>query len=149
MADAEVVVVGPDELPLICGLHNEIFRPARDVASFRRRLAGRQNVLLLVAQIERRPVGFSLGIELKPNVFFAWLIGVLADYRRAGVATQLVEAESAWATERGYQYLRMECHNAHRPVLMMAIQLGFNVVGLRWDADRSDNLVIFEKTLVE
>ncbi len=149
MADADIVMVGPDELPLICELYNEIFRPARDVSSFRRRLAGRQNILLLIAQIERRPVGFSLGIELKPNVFFAWLIGVLPDYRRAGVATQLVEAESAWAEEHGYQYLRMECHNAHRPVLMMAIQLGFNVVGLRWDADRSDNLVIFEKTLGE
>jgi len=32
-------------------------------------------------------------------------------------------------------------------VLHMAIKTGFNVVGVRWDPDRQDNLIIFEKAL--
>ncbi len=149
MANAEVVVVGPGELPLIVEMYNEIFRPPRDVEFFRRRIIGRQNTLLLVAHVDQRPVGFSTGIELKHNVFFSWLTGVLPDYRRTGVATQLHEAEVAWAAEHGYRFVRMECHNAHRPILHMAIKSGFNIVGVRWDPDRSENLVIFEKTLTE
>lgn len=149
MANAEIVLVGPGELPLIAELYNEIFRPPRDVDFFRRRITGRRNTLLLVANVDQRPVGFSTSIELKPNVFFSWLTGVLPEYRRAGIATQLHEAEVAWAAERGYQYIRMECNNGHRPILHMAIAMGYDIVGVRWDADRQENLVICEKSLTD
>jgi GNAT superfamily N-acetyltransferase len=149
MANAEIVAVGPGELPLIVELYNEVFRPPRDLEFFRRRLAGRQNALLLVANVDQGPVGFSTAIELKHNVFFSWLTGVLPDFRRAGVATQLHEAEVAWAADHGYQYLRMECHNGHRPIIHLAIKMGFDIVGVRWDSDRAENLIIFEMNLAE
>lgn len=149
MANAEVVVVGPGELPLITDLYNEMFRPPHDVEFFRRRLLGRYNVLLLVANIDRQPVGFATGFELKPSVYYTWLSGVLPSMRRQGIASQLHEAMCAWAAERGYQHTRMECHNGHRPVLHMALKFGYNIVGVRWDPDRSDNLIIFEKYLAE
>ena len=147
MANAEVVVVGAGELPLITDLYNEIFRPSHDVEFFRRRFMGRYNGLLLVANVDKRPVGFSTGFELKPTVFFSWLTGVHPDFRRLAIASQLHEAQAQWAIEHGYQYIRMECHNAHRAILHMAIKTGFNVVGVRWDPDRQDNLIIFEKAL--
>jgi GNAT superfamily N-acetyltransferase len=147
MANAEVVVVGQGELPLITDLYNEIFRPPRDVEFFRRRFLGRYNPLILVANVDGRPVGFSTGFELKPSVFFSWLTGISADFRRSGVASQLHEAQIGWAAEHGYQYIRMECHNTVRPILHMAIKMGFIIVGVRWDQDRSDNLIIFEKTI--
>lgn len=147
MANADVVVVGPGELPMIADLYNEMFRPPHDVEFFRRRLVGRYNPLLLVANLDSRPVGFATGFELKPSVFFSWLTGVLPDFRRQGIAQQLHEAQCAWAAGHEYQYVRMECHNAHRAILHMAIAMDFNIVGVRWDPDRHDNLIIFEKTL--
>src|ERR1700722_3163829 len=72
MADAIIDLVGPDELPMISSLYNQIFRPARDIESFRRRFRGRYNVLMLIARIDDNPVGFFIGFELKPDVFFAW-----------------------------------------------------------------------------
>ncbi len=147
MADVQVVVVGPAELPLIAGMYNEMFRPPKDEQFFRRRFLGRHNPLILVAQLDNRPVGFATGFELKPSVFFAWLTGVLPDFRRQGIASQLHEVEDAWAGDHGYHYMRMECHNATRPILHMAIDMNYDIVGIRWDADHSDNLVIFEKVL--
>ena len=147
MANADVVVVGTGELPLIVNLYNEMFRPPRDLEFFRRRLLGRYNALLLIANVDGRPVGFSSGFELKPSVFFSWLTGVLPDFRRQGIASQLHEAQCAWATEHAYRYIRMECHNQHRPILQMAIAMNFNIVGMRWDPDRTDNLIVFEKSL--
>jgi len=149
MANAEVVIVGPGELPLVADLYNEIFRPPKEVEFFRSRFQGRYNSLILIANVDRQPVGFSTGFELKPSVFFSWLTGVHADFRRSGIATQLHEAQCAWAAEHGYEYIRMECHNAHRAILHMAIEMNFNIVGVRWDPDRGDNLIIFEKSLHE
>ncbi len=147
MADAVIDVVGMDELPRIVELYNQIFRPHRDIESFRRRYLGRYNILQMVARLGDRPVGFFLGFELKPDVYFAWFYGVLAEARRTGVGSQLMEAAQAWAAQHNYETIRLECYNQHRPMLHLAIELGYDIVGIRWDADRAANLVIFEKTL--
>jgi GNAT superfamily N-acetyltransferase len=147
MADAIIERVGLDELPTIVELYNDIFRPPRDIESFRRRFRGRYNVLMMVARLGERPVGFFLGFELKPLVFFAWFYGVLPDCRRQGIASQLMDAVHDWATTNEYESIRFECHNNSRPMLHLAIALGYDIVGMRWDPDRGDNLVIFEKVL--
>ncbi len=147
MADAIIDLVGPEDLPLICALYNQIFRPARDVESFRRRFRGRYNILMLVARVDEKPVGFFIGFELKPTVFFCWFYGVVPDRRRQGIATQLMDAVHSWARQNEYESIRFECHNQHRPMLHLAIALGYDIVGIRWDPDRGDNLVIFEKVL--
>jgi GNAT superfamily N-acetyltransferase len=149
MANAEIIVAGTEDIPILVNLYNEIFRPAHDEQFFIRRFMGRRNILLLLANIDQRPIGFAVGFELKPSVYYAWLSGVVAEYRRQGIAAQLMEAQHAWAADRHYRYIRMECHNAHRAVLHMAIALGYNIIGLRWDAERQENLIIFEKTLDE
>jgi GNAT superfamily N-acetyltransferase len=147
MADAVIEMVGPEDLPVIVQLYNQIFRPPRDVESFHRRYRGRYNVLQLVARLQNRPVGFFLGFELKPTVFFAWFYGVIPEYRRQGIASQLIEAVHSWARQNDYESIRFECHNQHRPMLHLAIALEYDIVGIRWDPDRGDNLVIFEKVL--
>ena len=50
--DAVIDVVGPEQLPAIVELYNQIFRPPRDVASFRRRYLGRHNVLQMLATVQ-------------------------------------------------------------------------------------------------
>jgi GNAT superfamily N-acetyltransferase len=147
MADAIIERVGPDELPLIVQLFNQIYRPARDLESFQRRYRGRYNVLQMIARIGQQPVGFFVGFELKPTVFYAWFYGVMADWRRQGIASQLMDAVHEWASQHGYEGIRFECHNQHRPMLHLAIAHGYDIVGIRWDPDRADNLVIFDKVL--
>ena len=147
MADAVIEILGPEDLPVLVNLYNQIFRPPRDVESFRRRYQGRYNVLQLLARVEKEPVGFFLGFELKPTVFFAWFYGVLPTWRRQGIASQLLDAVHSWARQNDYESIRFECHNQHRPMLHLAIASGYDIVGIRWDPDRGDNLVIFEKAL--
>ena len=147
MADAIIDMVGPEDLPVIVKLYNQIFRPSRDAESFLRRYRGRYNVLQMVARVEEQPVGFFLGFELKPAVFFAWFYGVVPECRRQGIASQLMEAVHSWARQNEYESIRFECHNQHRPMLHLAIALEYDIVGIRWDPDRGENLVIFEKVL--
>lgn len=147
MADAIIDIVGMEDLPIVVKLYNQVFRPSRDLESFQRRYQGRHNVLQMIARIEDRPVGFFLGFELKPQVFFAWFYGVLSDYRRQGIASQLMEAVHDWARENDYEAIRFECHNQHRPMLHLAIAKEYDIVGIRWDPDRGANLVLFQKML--
>ena len=78
MSDAVIDIVGPDSLPVIVKLYNQIFRPMREIGGFRRRYQGRHNVLQMIARVDDEPVGFFVGFELKPSIFFTWFYGVEA-----------------------------------------------------------------------
>lgn len=147
MATAKVDIVGLTDLPTIAELYNQVYRPTRDVEFFRRRFLGRYNPLLMVASLGGQPVGFLLGFELKPSVYFNWLLAVQPDVRRSGIASQLMDAMHGWVSEHGYAAIRFECQNQHRPMMHMALAREYDIVGIRWDPDRGHNLVIFEKSL--
>ncbi len=147
MANADIMIAGTEDIPTLVELYNEVFRPARDEQFFRRRFMGRRNILLLLAHVDGRPVGYSIGFELKPSTFFAWLAGVVPELRRQGIATQLMEAQHSWCAEHGYSYIRIECNNSHRMVMHLAVKLGYDIIGLRHDQERGENLIIFEKNL--
>jgi GNAT superfamily N-acetyltransferase len=149
MADAIIDIVGQDDLPVIVDLYNQIYRPAKDADSFRRRFRGRYNILRMIARIQDRPVGFFLGFELKPTTFFAWFYGVLPDFRRQGIASQLMDAVHEWAKDHEYESIRLECHNSARAMLHLAIEMNYIIAGIRWEPERADNLVILEKTFAE
>ena len=147
MADAIIDIVDLEDVSMIVELYNQIFRPPNGEDFFRRRYLGRHNVLQMIARVEKRPVGFFIGFELKPRVFFTWFYGVLNDYRRQGIASQLMDAVHEWASENDYEAIRFECHNQHRPMLHLGIAKEYDIVGIRWDPDRGANLVLFQKAL--
>jgi len=147
MTDVIIDLVEPEDMPVLVDLYNQIFRPPRNLDSFERRFMGRHNVLRLLARMGRDAVGFFLGFELKPTVYFAWFYGVQPEFRRVGIASRLMEAVHDWAREQEYESVRFECHNQHRPMLHLAIAKEYDIVGMRWDSDRGENLVIFEKVL--
>lgn len=149
MADAIIDRIDPKDLALITHLYNQIFRPERTEDEIRARLRGRHNVFAQVARIGADAVGFSIGMELKPGVHFSWLCGVVPEMRRAGIATQLMQAAEDWARTEGYHALRFECDNKIRPMLIFGIANAYDIVGIRWDQDRMSNLVIFEKQISE
>ncbi len=149
MANAEILVADEQLLPMAVDLYNGMFRPRREVDYFKRRFLGRYNILTLLARLDEKPVGFWMGFELKPGMFYLWMGGVLADARRNGVARQLQEAQQSWAREHGYEYIRCECLNHQREFIHFAITMGYALVGVRWDSTHADNLIVFEKTLSE
>jgi len=149
MADAIIDRLSPTDLEPIIHLYNGIFRPARPIDWIVRRLSGRRGILAQVARIGRDGVGFYLGFELKPDTHFTWLVGVVPEMRRAGIATQLMHSAEDWARTEGHRWMRFECDNRIRGFLHFGIANEYDIVGLRWDPDRATNLVIFHKALTE
>ncbi len=149
VAQADILIADDLQLPLAVELYNSMFRPRREIDFFKRRFLGRHNALTLLARLDNRPVGFWVGFELKPNMFYQWLGGVLSDFRRHGIARQLHEAQQAWSRDHGYEYIRCECLNHQREFIHFAISLGYDIAGIRWDSQHADNLIVFEKHVVE
>lgn len=149
MADAIIDRINPKDLATITHLYNNVFRPEREESYIRRRLEGRRAILAQVARIEHDAVGFYMGFELKPDTHFVWLVGVVPDMRRAGIATQLMHAAHDWAHMEGYRFVRFECDNRIRPFLHFGIANDYDIVGMRWDTDRMTNLIIFQKQISE
>ena len=145
MANAKIEAVGPAEYRIICDLYNAIARPPVDVDYFERRLNHHRRVQVMLAELDGNPVGFSCGYELRPSTYYSWLYGVLPEARRLGVASQLMDAQHAWVQAQGYEMIRLECGNRHRPMLILAVRRGYDIVGIRWDSRTAGNLVIFEK----
>jgi len=147
MADATIDRINPADLELVTHLYNSMFRPEQEEAWIARRLEGRMKPLVQVARIDDDAVGFYVGYELKPNTHYTWIVGVVPEMRRAGIATQLMHAAENWAKAEGYKYMRFECDNRIRAFLHFGISYDFDVVGIRWDLDRLSNLVIFERVI--
>ncbi len=149
VAQADIIIADDKLLYQAVELHNAIFRPKREQDFFKRRFMGRYNALTLIARVQDRPVGFWIGFELKPGMFYHWLGAVLHDFRRQGVGRQLHEAQQAWARDHGYEYTRCEAMNHQREFIHFGLAMGFDIVGVRWDSTHADNLVVFEKNLVD
>ncbi len=149
MAQADISIITEQQLPAIVELYNHVFRPPENMDYFRRRFQGRYNVLVMLAALDNRPVGFVIGFELKPFVFYTWLMVVAADFRRKSIGRQLIESQNEWARNHGYEFTRFEALNRHRPMISLAIDTSYDIVGTRWDAVRSDLLIQFEKALGE
>src|SRR5215471_7383540 len=147
MADVIVDLIAPDDVSVVVSLYNQIFRPPRDEDEFLRRYLGRHNVVQMVARLEGRAVGFVIGFELKPRVFVLWFLGVLNSHRRQGIASQLLDALHHWGKDNDYDSVRVECFNRQRAMLHLALHNDYDVVGLRWDADHGDNLILLQKAL--
>ena len=98
-----------------------------------------------------RMIAFCVAIPgLKPGgkvYLHSHMLGVLPEYRRQGIASQLMEAVHSWARLNDYESIRFECHNQHRPMLHLAITLEYDIVGMRWDPERNANLLLFQKVL--
>jgi GNAT superfamily N-acetyltransferase len=149
VAQAEIIIADEKLLPQAVELYNQVFRPKHDIDYFKRRFLGRYNILTLLARFGDKPVGFWIGFELKPSMFYHWLGAVVADARRQGVGRQLQEAQQAWAKDHGYEYIRCECMNHQREFVHFAVNLGYDIIGTRWDSTHADNLINFEKNLIE
>jgi GNAT superfamily N-acetyltransferase len=149
VAQADIIIADEKLLPQAVELYNQIFRPKHDLDYFKRRFLGRYNILTLIARLDDRPVGFWMGFELKPAMFYQWLGAVVPDLRRHGIARQMQDAQQAWAKDHGYEYIRCECMNHQREFIHFAIDVGYDIIGTRWDSTHADNLINFEKNLID
>jgi GNAT superfamily N-acetyltransferase len=97
--------------------------------TYEQRLHGRPS-LILIAEQAGDLVGYKVGYETAPGVFYSWLGGVDARWRRQGIATALRDRQEQWVPDRGYRSVEVKSANRFPAMLTMLISSGYQIVAV-------------------
>jgi predicted GNAT superfamily acetyltransferase len=132
-------------LPEILELHAQVLGPLSQ-GRFCARLRGRRRVLVLAALVQDRLVGYKVGFEERPGLFYSWVGGVHPDHRRQGIARALMQEQHRLVRQAGYRQVRTVSKNKHKAMLVLNIRSGFNIIGTYLDG-RGELKIVFQKSL--
>ncbi len=112
------------------------------------RLQNQSGLHLALAKIEGRVVGFKLGFTISDKVFYRWIGGVLLEFRKLGIAGDLMCAQHNWCHTKGYKMIQTKSHNKYPEMIRLNVRHGFHIVGTQ--TSNSEGLkIIFEKVLID
>ena len=104
--------------------------------------------LILTGEIEEKVVGFKVGYDrYDDGSFYSWMGGVLLDYRRKGVASELAVFQEKWAIDNGYKSIKLKTRNKHESMLAFAIEGGFQILNYELHKDIGEVKIWMEKIL--
>lgn len=135
--------VGPESLETIRDLNRTIFEEERIINTFER-----SHVLMLLAVLDGRPVGFKVGYRENRFVYYSAKGGVLPDVRRHGIARALMEAMIDRIRPHGYRRFAFDTFpNRHPGMTVLALREGFRVVQADYNHTYRDFRLRFEKRI--
>lgn len=138
--------LGETVISEIWGVLKVCFDPGPSV-NFAARVGEKRKPMALTARDGDRVVGFKLGYERTREEFYSWLGGVLPDYRRRGIAAELLKRQHAWCVDTGYPTVTTEVVNRNVAMLKLNLDHGFMIVGTR--ADDNGLKVLLSKQLAD
>ncbi|GAB3316344.1 hypothetical protein GCM10027299_06440 [Larkinella ripae] len=107
-----------------------------------------RNLLTILALDQQTVVGYKMGYQRKPGHFYSWLGCVNPDYRRQGIAGELMRQQHDWCREGGFQAVRTHTRNQWRDMLILNLRHGFDIIGTIANAGGHTTIVL-EKRLAE
>jgi len=118
-----------------------------DEAAYLQRLSNTQ-YLILVAEKDQQVVGFKVGYDrYQDGSFYSWLGGVLPEYRKDSIATQLADKQEKWALASGFDAIRLKTRNRFRAMLIFALKNGFLIENIEIKETVENNRINLRKLL--
>ncbi|WP_019376624.1 GNAT family N-acetyltransferase [Virgibacillus halodenitrificans] len=127
----------------VLNLHDSIFKDAATLIS---KAENKSKVIFNLALEDEEIIGYKIGYELEPNVFYSWLGGVDESHRNKGVASKLMDQQHLYLIEKGYEIVQTKTKNKWRGMLVLNIKSGFDVIGIYTD-NEGEPKIILEKRL--
>ncbi len=126
-------------------LYETIFDDAK-LDFFIDRITSKTDVIIVLTYFENSPVGFKIGYRYNETTFYSWVGGVLPDFRRKGIAQKLAKKQEELIKGKGYKKLRTKSMNRFKPMLILNIKNGFDIVQVYTNTSGQQKIV-FEKDL--
>ena len=83
--------------------------------------------LVLVYEAEGKAIAFKIGYPLSQNEFYSWLGGVLPEYRKEGVAQQLLDYQERWVRDKGYMKLSVKSMNRYPSMIRFLVKNKYQI----------------------
>lgn len=143
LSHLRIVEVDLSYIEVIRALNEIIFEEQRVINTFER-----EDLLMLVAYLGEEPVGFKIGYKESRFVFYSAKGGVLAEYRRYGIARRLLEEMMRRVREKGYSRFAFDTFpNRHPGMAVLALTEGFRLTKADYNTLYKDYRLRFEKKL--
>ncbi|MBS4198542.1 GNAT family N-acetyltransferase [Bacillus sp. FJAT-49732] len=127
----------------ILQIHEGIFQ---DSSIMVKKMENKRNLLIHVASINSKVVGYKIGYEISNEKFYSWLGGVDTTFRNLGIATKLMEKQHQYLIDKGYKIVQTKTKNKWRQMLILNIKNGFNIMDTYIDKN-GEIKIILEKNL--
>lgn len=98
--------------------------------------------LLLLAYVDDKLVGFKIGYGQDSDLFYSWTGGVHADYRKQGIARELMIRQHEWCKNSGYQRIETRTRNKFPQMINLNLKQGFHIVGTFTDTDKEPKIIL-------
>ncbi|MEX0600308.1 MAG: GNAT family N-acetyltransferase [Rhodothermales bacterium] len=142
-AGTRIEEVDFDAIETIREMNVAIFDEVRIINTF-----DREDLMMLIAWVEDRPAGFKVGYRENRFAFYSAKGGVLPEYRRQGLARQLLLYMMEEARRRGYVRLTYDTFpNRDRGMTILGLNEGFRVVKADFNKTYKDWRLRLEKRL--
>ena len=110
------------------------------------RLGKEATPVLLVARIDGKAVGYKVGYSKGTGKFYSWRGGVLPEFRRLGIATDLLQAQESWCRKQGFNSILTKTRAQNSEMLLFTIGAGYKIVSTEVHPERG-LMVCLEKSL--
>ena len=100
--------------------------------------------LALVAKSAGEIVAYKVGYGETESRFYSWIGGVLPEYRRNGLATELLRYQEQWCREQGYREINVWTANRYQTMLIFLLNEQYEIYAVA-----NDSKVLMRKLLDE
>ena len=120
------------DVPVLVGIEKEIYPESPwSAAQFKEELSGvPKSRKYIIAQEENQIVGYA-GIALAGDVADIHTLTVLPDFRRRGIASQMLRDLEAWAQEKGIASFMLEMREGNAEAQPLYEKHGYQVISRR------------------
>lgn len=91
-------------------------------------------------------VGFKAGYAMSQTKYYSWLGGVHEEFRRQGIASELMRLQHEWLRVRGFQVIETSANQENAFMAELNLRQGFIACGIRREPHRVQ--VLFNKSLL-
>ena len=128
----------------ILKLHKDIFGTSEDLII---KMSSKPHLLVITTMDDNQLIGYKIGYAVDSYKFYSWLGGVDPNYRKHGIASELMEKQHRYLKDNGYEVVQTKTMNKWRSMLVLNIKNGFDVIDTYTD-EKGLHKIVLEKSLL-
>ena len=104
--------------------------------------------LILTAYVNNEIAGFKVGYDrFDDSSFYSWMGGVLPKFRKQGVAEKLADYQEKWASENGYNSIKLKTRKKYEDMIVFSSKRGFVITKEIPKIPEAETRICMEKKL--
>jgi predicted GNAT superfamily acetyltransferase len=129
----------------LVGLSSDVFGKS-DASYVTWRMSHMPDFSVFCATSDGQLVGFKAGYALSERKYYSWLGGVHPDFRRRGIASELMVRQHRWLVQRGYSIVETAANQDNHAMAQANLRHGFSICGVRTEPQRIQ--ILYSKLLL-